>query len=931
MKGLTQFIVDIRNTHDQQEEKKRINVEVNNIQLKFNSGLNDYQRRKYISKIVYIYLLGYDHLIEFGTKECLQLLMNNKVPEKQLGYLYLSVMIQNKGDNEQYVNEIFGLTFNQLKNDLNNKNEDINTIAIQFISNNLILDYKFQQGSPNSNDFIELIETLYSMVISPVNSILIKKKAIVGLKNLILMYPQILDDNNWIPRLLNLIDNNQDLSIILNSTKLIEILITLKPNYIYSIIPSITKNLNDLIIENTCPKEFYYYLIPSPWLIIKLFKLLEHCFLLSNNQLMIDDANLNNLRQIVAKTIQMSSKPIKGLPNRNSQNSILFQAVSIAVFLQASDEAITGAINALIDLLVTHDTNTRYLSLDVLIKLIGRSNNSSSSNNSSNLIYSNLKTILGLLNDRDISIKRKTLDLIYIITNEENYQNIINKLIDYYPQCDIQLKSELSIKIAVLSENFAQDSNWYVNIMIKLISIPTTNEILNNEIWERICQILINNHDLHKSTTKLIISKLAKLIKGGEAISNNLIKLSSFIIGEFGPLVKEDYSPASQFNLLFECYSKVNLISRSMILSSFMKMLVNYPDEDFVPNIVDLFELELYSLDLEIQTRANEYLKLFTTNNLHLHKPLPPFESTENHLLSRIGNVDKIVSGFVNKKKIQQSKSTDDDPFGDEAVPEETYPLSPNWYNGYVRMLNFNAGIFFENQLVKITYKITRDGFNLSYKFTIINNSYKVSKNNLTNFKVLDLKSLTNSVNPSYLMNIHSLPEQLITDKSTLEMSVKIRSVVEIEEPTIISLTFNVGGSFNQLNLKIPINLIKTLSPTGLKMDEFKNRWMQINQLLPNNTGEHIINTNTSIRYNSSNIIRLLQRLGFSIVYENTEGILILGAGIIQCQNSKYGCLVSVKSSQDIGKQFEIIIKCTGGGVSQIIASTIDEIFQSGF
>ena len=46
----------------------------------------------------------------------------------------------------------------------------------------------------------------------------------------------------------------------------------------------------------------------------------------------LDDNTINQLRQVVAKSIQNASQPIKGLPNRNSQSSILFQAVSLLYF-----------------------------------------------------------------------------------------------------------------------------------------------------------------------------------------------------------------------------------------------------------------------------------------------------------------------------------------------------------------------------------------------------------------------------------------------------------------------------------------------------------------------------------------------------------------------------------------------------------------------
>ena len=216
----------------------------------------------------------------------------------------------------------------------------------------------------------------------------------------------------------------------------------------------------------------------------------------------LDDNTINQLRQVVAKSIQNASQPIKGLPNRNSQSSILFQAVSLAVFLEASPEAISGAMNALLMLLTSNETNTRYLSLDALIKLTARSNSNYLSSLKDNFDKA-LNIIMKLLRDKDISVRRKALDLLYTICNFENYNIIISKLLDYFPNADFLLKSELAIKIAVMAEKFATDSTWYVTTMLKLLSIgggSNSNGVgfMSNEVWERIVQIVVNNESLQK-------------------------------------------------------------------------------------------------------------------------------------------------------------------------------------------------------------------------------------------------------------------------------------------------------------------------------------------------------------------------------------------------------------------------------------------------
>lgn len=1006
MKGLTQFIIDIRNSQDSELERKRINYELNNIQTKFNSsGLNGYQSRKYICKLIYIYLLGYNHeLIDFGLNQGLKLVNSNVLIDKQTGYLSMSIFINNdRNNNFEYFKRLMTVLYPSLMQDLRSRNDDFNILAMEFICNNFNVDLsdKLKQYSlpfpPKLlllldqlddldscyEQLTRLTEEIVSIAISPVNEVMLKKKAINCVKVLLNLHPQILLENsNWIPRLLNLLDNSNDLSVILNSVSLVELIVRLNPKLSGTVIPSITTNLYNILIKKECDEIFYYYNNPSPWLVIKLLKLLEICFLINKNLIFqIDDHNLNSLRVIISSSISNASKLIQGLPNRNIQSAILFQSVSLAIFLHASNDSIKGAIKALVSLLTSNDTNTRFLSLDVLIKLIGRSNLDSNATNSSSIINSgsdyvqllldDLSVILRLLNDKDIGIKHKTLDLLYIITNDHNYQLIIKHLIDYYPFCEFQLRLELSIKIAILLEKFTKDSIWYINIMIKLLSFPSSgntgshSDYFNNEIWERIIQIIINNENLHVTTTRLILSKVKALVDNNEVVPENLVKITSILISEFSSVdaIKKDFSPGQQFNILYQNYLKVTSTTRGMLLTTFLKLLNMYPEEEFVPNILDLFEIESTSIDLEIQTRACEYLKMFTLNDNHklfgnILKPLPPFESKSNHLLSRLGNITSIVgdSHLVTSKKIKRpptskdfvnesdpdatkssSGISDSDAESDEGNPfDEEMKLSANWYNGYHRMLHFDAGVFYETQLIKITYRLEKvENFKLIYRFIIINNSYKTTRNLLTNFKISNLYDLNNSKSANYLIDINTIPEQVIETKTSLELSIKVRNIVEPHESPYLILNFNCGGSFNKVTLKFPINILKTLTATSLSLDDFKSRWLQINQLLPNNQGEHLIRSITNYRYTLSNIGRLLQRLNFYIVHstsdDDTNGILILAAGILHTQANNFGVLLSIKSIDNIGKNFEIIVKCTGGGVSEIVAVILNEIFEGKF
>lgn len=1044
MKGLSRFFLDLRNTKDLEEENKRINLEMNNIQQKFRSpqSLNGYQRKKYICKLMYIYMLGFNDAKELGLGEALQLIESTHFSEKQVGYLAISVLINREASQlvKEYMNDLLEMMHGALVRDLQSNNEDANCAAIQFIGSkfNVFYDGDFlsdpvvKESDEMAKEWLELIDIVYSLSCSPIQSPLIKKKAALGLLSLLKLYPQvILSNSNWIPRLLTLIDN-KDLGVVTSCIPLVKFLITIKPQFVKSVVPTISQRLYGLVIGNTCPDAYFYYNTPAPWLIIKLLQVVEHFFLLTtedhnNYQIPVlqvtdlDSETLNNLRQVVSRSIHNASKQIKGLPNRNSQSAILFQAVSLAVFLDASPDAIAGAINASILLLDSNETNTRYLALDALIKLSARASPDNTNHSITQRFDQHLLKLFELLTDKDISVRRKSLDLLYTVCNPQTYETVINKLLHYFPYSDFTLRSEIAIKIAVLAERFATDSTWYVTTMLKLLSIGGGNSngtsYISNEVWERIVQIIVNNESLQLKSCKLIIELLQDPLQANghtksqpviNTILENLIKVAAFILGEYGQMAGEDeetdhdptgspeqYLPSVQYQLLYEAYFRVSLVVRAMLLTTFFKFFVKFPKEDFAADIVDLFEAETRSIDIELQTRAYEYLKL-TTNadnrNLALAavRPLPIFERKTSALMSRIGSVQKIASNrnrstsFVSALKINNgnngtvasnrlslansssehlatrqlynhypstssvalptTKEEDDDlsedgskeeanPFGDDDPP---LVLSPNWYSGYHRMCHYDAGIFYESQFIKIIYRIVKDGHHLGLQFTIINNCAKTTGVDITNLRVLNIESLTKPEDPNYILNLKQLPKLTVSDKTTMEIDIKIRNVVENNESPILSLTFMCGGSFNQLNLKFPVILLKTVSSTAMAdLDDFKKRWLQIGELLGVEQGESTARVLTSHRYNSSNVMRLLSRLGFAVVYntsdDSDQGILVMGAGILHTQKSKYGVLTTIKSIDAIGREFEALVRCTGGGIAEIITSTMKEIMEGKF
>jgi len=127
MRGLVQFIADLRNARARELEEKRVNKELANIRQKFKGGsLNGYQKKKYVCKLLYVYIQGYD--VDFGHLEAVNLISSTKYSEKQIGYLAVTLFLH-----EQH--ELLHLVVNSIRKDLLDYNELNNCLALHAVAN----------------------------------------------------------------------------------------------------------------------------------------------------------------------------------------------------------------------------------------------------------------------------------------------------------------------------------------------------------------------------------------------------------------------------------------------------------------------------------------------------------------------------------------------------------------------------------------------------------------------------------------------------------------------------------------------------------------------------------------------------------------------------------------------------------------------------
>ena len=150
-------------------------------------NLDGYQRKKYLSKIVFTYILGYE--VDVGHMESVNLISSSKYSEKQIGYLALTLLMHENSD-------IVRLVVNSIRKDLDSMDEATNCLALHAIAN---------IGGKEMAD--SLAVDVHRLLISPTSKSFVKKKAALTLLRLYRKSPECVDAKEWGLRIVSIMDD----------------------------------------------------------------------------------------------------------------------------------------------------------------------------------------------------------------------------------------------------------------------------------------------------------------------------------------------------------------------------------------------------------------------------------------------------------------------------------------------------------------------------------------------------------------------------------------------------------------------------------------------------------------------------------------------------------------------------------------------------
>lgn len=983
IRGLQLFIADLRTSTKIEEQEKRIQSEIVKIKQHFNSAskkssnndkLGGYQRKKYVAKLAYIYITSNTTRLNdilFGLDQILELLKSKTFSEKFIAYMTLEMLYEH----ESVVTRINDKVAVQLVADLVNNNDDNVALALNFIG--VVGRLK---SNLSSNEHI--ITEVFHIIRSPTASHYLKKKASLSFLTLLKSNPTILTDDlqrqsQWINRILSLLDDTQDYRLMLSVLPLVEYIAkSINPAPCIRLIPHLAQILYNCLmsglstaLEGQFSDEYKFANVPNPWLITKIVSLMS-VLIVSNTEYNaygsgvvqacnIDSNTLGKLRLCVSKAIELGTKEAHDPMEKIVQNTVLFSLINFASKLDPTEEATVNSVDALCSLLTSFDTNIRFLTLDSLVKLCSISGKPAIDA----VRHKHLNLIFRLLNtENDSSIVRKIIDLLYTFTNVENVKVIVNQLFNYILTSNIKtdpkMNRDIAIKISVLTEKYATDINWFVEISLKLLSLSSISSVKEDLIWERLCQIVVNNPCLHMITCEELVDYISNT-----NTSEAIVKSSALLLGEYANLVVAKISIGDLFNVFADKYFTVSNVARSMILTTMIKLYKLAPEIGSA--VIKFFQLELNSLDIELQTRSYEYLKLVQISKLTsdaslldiIFAPLPPFTSKTNPLLKRLGNLPEATNIETIPSRLGRSTSTlasNHDSLGSDAsrsptneptsalsknrsssvvanfVSEKTSSninsnyaqqvLSNNWKEGFLRTISFMQGILYSSPLLKILFRINKPDHEQLSTIDVTLTFINQTEWEMSNFNTEIIPSKTQD-NPEYIISqtgalngIKIQPQKRISQ----QFQIMIRKPFNVDESPLFVSHFKCGGSVNSLALKVGIGMTITLSPDVsntllVTLPQFVGRWKKLREGL-GKEGEYQLDKINTANVSLENIVPVIKRLGFNIVEQTSIPNTIFVSGIIHTKSDgNFGCLLKIKLVQELSN-LDITCKTTAPG-----------------
>eukprot|EP01038_Epipyxis_sp_PR26KG_P011321 gene11321-15185_t len=367
------------------------------------------------------------------------------------------------------------------------------------------------------------------------------------------------------------------------------------------LVPSFVSILKQ-ITEHRLPREYDYHRIPAPWIQMNLLRILG---LLGRG----DQASSEGMYEVLIDVMRRADSGI------NVGYAIVYEAVRTVTTIYPNALLLDAAATSISRFIRSDSHNLKYIGIKGLAAIV---------KDHPRYAADHQMAVIDCLEDPDETLKRKTLDLLFRMTNAVNVEFIVDKLLSFLSTAmDDHFRTDLVGQITQCAERFAPSNSWYVQTIIKVFELA--GDKVKVSVAQTLTQLIaegaeggddedddgnVENKDDELRTEA--VDNFLTLI-GKPKLPEILAQSMAWVLGEYGYL-SSICSKESIMNKLCDlAQESTDFLTKAHIITALMKLVAQCGS---CPNNILTFINKLsQSQSLDVQQRCIEFQSLLINSS----------------------------------------------------------------------------------------------------------------------------------------------------------------------------------------------------------------------------------------------------------------------------------------------------------------------------
>ncbi|CAD7956975.1 unnamed protein product [Amoebophrya sp. A25] len=574
-KEFFELVKAIGESRSKQEEDKIILNELALLKATINQpGVPLKKMKEFMIRAVYVEMLGHDCSLAYI--HAVKLCNEKQIMAKRIGYLACNIFLHKD-------HEFMLLLINTLQRDLKSSNH-------LEVAGSLVSICRLVNTEMTPAILPEVLKCLTHSHES------VRKKAIIALHKIYKLDSSVAAGcNDAVRKVLC----DQDPSVMGASLYMLHDLAKSNTSGNKDLVPSFVSILKQ-IVDHRLPREFDYHRVPAPWIQINLISILGT----------LGAADQKVSEQMYPLLADVMKKCDTGV---NVGHAILYECVKTITKIYPHPPLLEQAAQSVSKFISSDNHNLKYLGVTGLAAIVQMNPKYAAEHQ---------MVVVDCLEDPDETLKRKTLDLLYKMSNPQNCTVVAEKLLFHLQTSqDQHLRKELTQRVCTLAERYAPSNEWYIETMSEVFQLG--GDLLPPSVSHNLMRFVAEGTGMSDEDDKKLrtfcVNSYVKILEKGASMKrcpDVLVQVIAWVLGEYGSLCTVDgYSVGDISDLLCESLSRSleSNETRSFIISALTKLVAQNESLRNDSSVEDVIERYSESRSTDLQQRCYELKHMLET------------------------------------------------------------------------------------------------------------------------------------------------------------------------------------------------------------------------------------------------------------------------------------------------------------------------------